>query len=78
MNFTNVCTHVWKRLSDSYLYKKAELKRALGTTELRAPLVINKGKSPEKENNFLEAAQHLDARIRPGSQVFQCPVARAS
>jgi hypothetical protein len=37
--------------------------------------VINKGKSPEKENNFLEAAQHLDARTRSGSQVFQCPAA---
>lgn len=62
MNFTNVCIHVWKRLSDSYLYKQAELKMALGTAELRAPLVINKQKSPEKENDFLEVAHHLDAR----------------
>lgn len=38
------------------IYEQAELKMALGTAELRAPLVINKQKSPEKENDFLEVA----------------------
>lgn len=51
------------------MYKKAEVKRALETIKLRAPLLISKRKSPEKDSNLPEAAQHLNARARPGTQV---------
>lgn len=63
-------THGWKRLCDAYRHSKAKLKRTLETTELRALLLISKEKSPEKESKFPEAAQHLDARTRPRTQVY--------
>lgn len=78
MNPTSGHTLGWKRLNGSYLHRKAELKRALETIELRASLLISKRKSPEKESNFPEAAQHLDAGVRPGTQVSWCPVSVVS
>lgn len=55
-------------------HSRAKLKRAVETTELRVLLLISKEKSPEKESKFPEAAQHPDARNRPGTQVSRCPV----
>lgn len=64
-------TQVRKRLSDSYMHTKAELKRALKTIELRAPLAI-KGKAQRRK------VQLLNAKARPGPQVSQCLISVVS
>lgn len=67
-------TQVWKRLSDSYMHTKAELKRALKTTDIRAPLVI-KRKAQRRKATYLRLHSPLmpkpDLELRSPSVQFQ-------
>lgn len=72
VNPTNAHIYEWKRLSDSFRHKKPKPKRALGTIELRALLLI-KEKVQRRKTTFLRlhstliSALDLEPRS-PGAQ----------